>query len=157
MVRMAGLTSELAFLLEREKVKDTFSQKLADNGIDSIAKFAAIVDTQVEMRELLKDEFGMDSKGGGLEIKSQVAAILVAWTAAKKRAAKQAEQEGESEVRNEPKKIQASDHTAMKTAFESQHWTLEDELLPSKGYIEKLLDRVENMTSRPSVSARSPA
>ena len=31
----------------------------------------------------------------------------------------------------------------MKTAFQSKHWGLEDDLLPSKAYIEKLLDKVE--------------
>ena len=31
----------------------------------------------------------------------------------------------------------------IRESFESKHWPLEDELLPSRDYVERLLDRVE--------------
>jgi hypothetical protein len=86
----SALSTELAFLLEREKVSEDFKGKLVEFGVTTIPKFAALVDTQVEVRELLKEEFGLDSKAGNMKMKADVSAILVAWGAAKKRADKQA-------------------------------------------------------------------
>ena len=42
-----------------------------------------------------------------------------------------------------PKRRQTSDHVAMKEAFEARHWALEDDYVPSRAYIERILDRVE--------------
>ena len=137
------LSSELSFMLEREGVDNTIQDKLREAGIVTVAKFAAIVDTQVELRELLKDEFGLDSKAGGLAVKAKVSSVLVAWAAAKKRAEKQADVDGEREARNEPKPIAVGDMHAMKKAFETRFWKLDEELTPCRGYLEKLLDRVE--------------
>ena len=137
------LSSELSFMLEREGVDNTIQDKLREAGIVTVAKFAAIVDTQAELRDLLKDEFGLDSKAGGLAVKAKVSSVLVAWAAAKKRAEKQADVDGEREARNEPKPIAVGDMHAMKKAFETRFWKLDEELTPCRGYLEKLLDRVE--------------
>ena len=56
-------SAELSFLLEREGVDTGFSEKLFAEGVDTVGKFAALVDDQTELRELLKTEFGMDSEG----------------------------------------------------------------------------------------------
>ena len=45
MAVVAALSTELAFLFEREKVDEDFSKKLLEHGIDTISKFAALVDT----------------------------------------------------------------------------------------------------------------
>jgi hypothetical protein len=137
------LSSELAFLLEREGVVTNFKDKLIEFGVNTIPKFAALVDSQAEMRDLLKSDFEMDSKAGNMEMKSKVSSILVAWSTAKKRADKQAELDGELDARNEPKKIPVGDHMAMKTTFENKYWRLEDELSPGKAYLEKKLEMVE--------------
>ena len=60
------LSPELLFLLEREEVIADFKDKLLEFGVNSIAKFAALVDSQAEMRELLKSDFDLDSKAGGM-------------------------------------------------------------------------------------------
>ena len=93
---MAGsLSSELTFLLDREDVDEDFRNKLVEVGLNTVAKFAAVVDTSAELRELLKDDFGLDGKTGGLQTRSKVAGILVAWGTARKRSEKQAEVDGE--------------------------------------------------------------
>ena len=133
----------MAFLLERETVDPDFQKKLFEAGVNTVGKFAALVDTQAELRDLLKDEFGMDSRGGGLKVKATVAAILVAWASAKKRAEKKAELEGELDARGEPKPVGVTDALAMKAAFETRFWKLEDERTPSRVYLEKKLEQVE--------------
>ena len=139
----ATLSTEFQFLLDRQKVDAEVGKKLLEFGVDSIAKFGALVDTADELRDLLKSDFGLDSKAGGLAVKGKVAAILVAWTTAKKRADKLAEHEGQQEVEGAPKRIPFGDHGAMKKAFEAKHWVLEDEMVPAKCYVERIMDRVE--------------
>ena len=139
----AELTPEFAFLLEREEVVTEFKDDLKKHGITTIAKFAALVETQAEFRDMLRDDFKLDSKGGTLETKAKVASILVAWTSAKARSEKRAEHEGEAEARNEAKKIPVGDHLAMKSTFESKFWALEDNGVPCKTYMERILDRIE--------------
>ena len=51
--------------------------------------------------------------------------------------------DGEREARNEPKPVAIGDLQAMKKAFQARFWKLEEELTPCRGYLEKLLDRVE--------------
>ena len=139
----ATLSTEFKFLLDREKVPEDVAKKLAEFGIDTIAKFGALVDTPDEMREMLKADFGLDSKGGGLDAKCKVATILVAWSTARKRADKLAEHEGQQEVDGVPKRMATGDHGAMRKTLEGRHWKLEDELVPAKSYVERIMDRVE--------------
>ena len=136
-------SSELTFLLEREGVEADFQTKLLGAGVNTVGKFAALVDSQAELRDLLKDEFGMDSRAGGLKVKAAVAAVLVSWAAAKKRQEKRAELEGELDARGEPKPVGVNDALAMKQAFETRFWTLEEERTPSRTYLEKKLEQVE--------------
>jgi hypothetical protein len=137
------LSTELVFLLDREGVVEDFRAKLLDYSVITVPKFAALVDTQEELKDLLKAEFDMDAKGGTMAVKAKVAAIVVAWTSAKARAAKQAEMDGEADARSEPKRIPASDTLAMKAMFEKRFWALEDELTPSKSYVERKLEMIE--------------
>ena len=133
----------MTFLLEREGVEADFQTKLLGAGVNTVGKFAALVDSQAELRDLLKDEFGMDSRAGGLKVKAAVAAVLVSWAAAKKRQEKRAELEGELDARGEPKPVGVNDALAMKQAFETRFWTLEEERTPSRTYLEKKLEQVE--------------
>ena len=142
-IMAAEFSPELAFLLEREGVVAEFKDGLKRFSINTLAKFAALVASQEEMRGMLKDDFQLDARAGNMEVKAKVSAILVAWTSAKARSEKRAEQEGEAEARNEAKKIPVGDHLAMRAAFEAQYWALEDKGVPGKAYLEKLLDRIE--------------
>ena len=137
------LSTELIFLLGREGVVEDFRAKLLEYSVLTVPKFAALVDAQEELKDLLKAEFDMDAKGGTMAVKAKVAAIVVGWTSAKARAAKQAEMDGEADARSEPKRIPASDTLAMKAMFEKRFWALEDELTPSKSYVERKLEMIE--------------
>ena len=93
------MASDLMFLLDREEVNADFADKLKENGINTVAKFGALVDTQPQMRSLLKDEFDYDETKG-MKIRGQIASILVAWSVAKKRSERQAELDVDNEARN---------------------------------------------------------
>ena len=140
----------MTFLLEREGVDADFQKKLLAAGVNTVGKFAALVDTQAELRDLLKDEFGLDSRAGGLQVKAVVAAILVSWAAATKRQEKRAELEGELDARGEPKPVGVTDAMAMKRAFETRFWPLEEERTPCRTYLEKSSSRWKRTISGPS-------
>ena len=104
--------------MDRENVDKDFRDKLVEVGLNTVPKFAAVVDSAAEMRDLLKDDFGLDGKQGGLQVRSKVAAILVAWGTARKRSEKQAEVDGERDARMEPKQLAQGDLQVMKRTFE---------------------------------------
>ena len=52
--------SELRFLLVHHKVSDEIQCELYQNGIDSIAKFAASATDEADLKQMLKDSFSID-------------------------------------------------------------------------------------------------
>ena len=79
------ISSELAFVLEHEDVVAELEDKLLELGVNTIAMFAALVESPAGMRDLAKSGFDMDSKAGGMEMEAKVSSILVAWTTSRKR------------------------------------------------------------------------
>ena len=63
-------------------------ETLTSYGLTTMAKFAAITDTTEDRRDILKNDFNMDSKTGYFGVKAKAAAIIVAWDTARKRADK---------------------------------------------------------------------
>ncbi len=93
------------------------------------------------METVLKDNFELDPKDLPSRIKA--GRVIVAWLAAKARATKQADLDGECEARKVPKDIGTSDVAATRRSFERAWWELEDAQVPAKTYLEKKLDEVE--------------
>ena len=83
------ISSELKFLFDRNGVDIDFTGKLKEHGIDTIAKFACLVETAADLRNMLKDDFSLDGSAG-FSAKAKIAPIFVARTAAKKRTDTQA-------------------------------------------------------------------
>ena len=63
-----------------------------ENGIDTLAKFAANVTSEEELTRVPKANFGLDPEAS-LKVRGQVASYLVAWQTAKTRIKMQAETE----------------------------------------------------------------
>lgn len=138
-----NMAAEMRFVFEREKIDVAIVERLVKVGINTLPRFAAIADDQAMMRKLLKREFGLDSEGGTLEVMGTVASILVIWSGAKKRTEKITEIEGEAQARDLPKVVPQSEYKAMRSAFEKLHWKVDSDKLPSKAYLEKKLELVE--------------
>jgi hypothetical protein len=140
LIEQAG--SDLKFLLDREGVDIDLQVKLFFIGVSSVKQFAAFAEDKADLRKSLKVNFEVDPD---TDIRSRVAIakVLVAWDAARARAAKIAEAEGDAQARNVPKEVGSSDHHAMRKAFELKYWEVEDGKVPGKTYIERKLDEVE--------------
>ena len=90
--------SELRFLLVHHKVSDEIQCELYQNGIDSIAKFAASATDEADLKQMLKDSFSIDPSAS-LKLRAQAAGVVVAWKTATLRVERQAEAEATNEVR----------------------------------------------------------
>ena len=126
-------SSDLRFLLSSHNVDEPSQAKLFENGIDTLAKFAAFVTSEDELTKVLKASFGLDPESS-LKVRGQVASYLVAWTRIKM----QAEAEATSELREQ------TDYVAMRHAYAKSYGELEDKQIPSKEYLEKKLHELEN-------------
>ena len=134
---------DLRFLLTNHGVKDDHQAKLFENGIDTLAKFAAFVTTARELADLLKSEFSLDS-AASLDKRAQVASYTVAWQVAQIRVKAQADAEASNEIRDMAKPIPATDYMAMRQSFATSFGDLEDKYIPAKEYIEKKLAELES-------------
>ena len=117
--------------------------KLFENGIDTLAKFAAIVTSEEELTRLLKANFGLDPEAS-LKVRGQVASYLVAWQTAKTRIKMQAEADATSELKEWAKPISQTGYVAMRHSYAKTFGELEDKQIPSKEYLEKKLHELEN-------------
>ena len=134
--------SELRFLLVHHKVSDEIQCELYQNGIDSIAKFAASATDEADLKQMLKDSFSIDPSAS-LKLRAQAAGVVVAWKTATLRVERQAEAEATNEVRDAAKPIPSTDYIAMRQAFAAKFGDLEDRHIPAKEYIEKKLAELE--------------
>ena len=123
--RLALGGSELRFLLVHHKVSDEIQCELYQNGIDSIAKFAASATDEADLKQMLKDSFSIDPSAS-LKLRAQAAGVVVAWKTATLRVERQAEAEATNEVRDAAKPIPSTDYIAMRQAFATKFGDLED-------------------------------
>jgi uncharacterized membrane protein YgcG len=136
-------SSEIKFLFGREKIPEVEQAKLFHVGVTTVNMFAALVKDQNELTILLKDELGIDAS---VNIASRViaASFICAYDKAKARSSELARYEGELQARQMPKVLPSSEYLAMKAAFETKWWHLEDTACPSRVLIEKRAEEMES-------------
>ena len=122
---------------------DLHQGKLFENGIDTLAKFAAFVTSARELADLLKSEFSLDP-AASLDKRAQVASYTVAWQSAQIRVKARADAEASNETRDMAKPIPTTDYMAMRQSFAKSFGELEDKYIPAKEYIEKKLAELES-------------
>ena len=140
---MQAGSSELKFLLAREGVEETLQAKFFHVGICTISKFATIVDTVAELKDMLKTDFELDATAN-LGDRVKVASVVVAYKAALSRTEKAAEVEGELQSKRLQKPLASSDFSVMRSAFEHKWWPLEDSQCPARSYLEARAEQFES-------------
>ena len=141
--KLAKGASELRFLLTQHKVADDIQGELYENGLDTVAKFAAAASDEADLKKMLKDSFSIDPTES-LKLRTQAAGVVVAWKTAISRAERQAEAEATHEVRDIAKPIPSTDYISMRQAFAAKFGELEDKHIPAKEFIEKKLGELES-------------
>ena len=138
---LATAGADIRFLFDRKGVDAGFAVKLYSIGITSVELFAVFAKDQGDLEDILKRNFDIDS--ADILSRVNISKIVVAWLAAKTRAQKQTEQDGDCEVRRVPRDIPLTSVAAMYSAFELAHWQLDDKQKPARSYLERKLDEVE--------------
>ena len=138
---LASAGADIKFLFDRKGIDSDFAVKLYSIGVVSVELFAVFAKDQADMESILKNHFEIDTS----DIMSRVKAgkIFVALQAAKTKALKQTEQDGDCEMRRVPKDVPLSSVAAMHGEFEKAHWPLDDKQKPARSYLERKLDEIE--------------
>lgn len=140
---MAAAGADIKFLFSKEEIPETFQAIFFHVGVKSVARFASFVKDASDLKDVLKNDVGIDPSKS-LQERAIVAAFVCAWNSAQTRSSKLAEVEAEMESRQWTKVIPPSDYLAMRMSFDRRHWKLDDREVPSKDYLEKKLEQMEN-------------
>ena len=143
-------SSELKFLLMNAGVEEALQAKLFHSSITTLELFAMIAEKDDELKDIVKTEFGVDPTTS-LAARVQVAKLVVAHNKAKVRFSEAAKYEGEMGARQMPKALAKTEYLAMKEAWERKWWKLEEVDTPSRQFVEKRAEELENgeMRSEP--------
>ena len=79
--KLALGSSELWFLLVHHKVSDEIQGELYQNGIDTVAKFAASAIDEADLKAMLKDSLAIDPVAS-LKMRALAARVVVSWKTA---------------------------------------------------------------------------
>jgi len=129
-------------LFDSSRVAEDLQKSFYEAGVSSVKEFAAMFENTAALRQLLKTEFKLD-ENDGLAARVRVSKVVVAFESAKARTTKQAEMDGEAEIREQPKRVPLPDFFSMRAAFEERYGTLTDDQVPGKGFMEKRLEMIE--------------
>ena len=140
---MKAATSELKFLLGKEGISETVQGRLYHVGATTLAKFSVFFTDEADLRQVAKDELGIDP-ANSLKERSELAGLIVAYGQAKTRTEEVAKHLGELDARSQVKPLVGSDFLAMKAAFEQKYAKLEDQETPSRLYLEKRIAEMES-------------
>ena len=139
---VAKADSELAFAFERNDVSRAALAAFVHSGIDNMTKFAGIARDGDDLRDLMLKEFGFDSSVS-LGERVRITNIVICFEMAKSRVFERNKLEGELMAKHIVKPLTVSEHGAMRIAWERRFWTLDDEWVPSRVYLERRLEDLE--------------
>jgi hypothetical protein len=136
-------SSELKYLLMNAGVSGSTQAKFFHVHITTMELFAMIAEKDTELKSILKTEMGLDPDSS-LAARVEVAKVVVAHNKAKVRFTEASKYEGEMSARQMPKPLARPEYLAMKEAWEKKWWKLEEVDTPSRQFVEKRAEELEN-------------
>jgi hypothetical protein len=134
--------SDLRFLLQKNDVDEELQAFLYHSKITTLARFTGFVKDADELKQVFKDEFGIDS-AAGLATRLRVTNAVIAFNTALQRVLKQDEVEGELGAKNLIKPMATNEWTAMRDGWQKKYWPLDDDVIPARTYLERKAEEVE--------------
>lgn len=135
-------SSELKYLLAMHGVSDRVQAQLYHVGVLTVARFGNFCRTETELVEVAKTEIGIDA-ATSLAVRSEVAGLVCAYTAARTRSNEVSKFQGEMEAKKLQKPLLNSTFLVMKSAYEGIHGPLEDNETPARVYLERRIAELE--------------
>ena len=135
--------ADLRFTLSRNDVEDDLQAAFFTNGITTVQKFSSFFRSEDDLIQVMKDSFGTDADAG-LQARAQLASVICTWRETQTKQKRQAEVEAEMDTREWTKPIPTGDYINLRNALMRAHGKVEDKVTPSKEYLEKKLQELEN-------------
>ena len=139
---------DLTFLLEDDKVPKIVQHDLITKGWDTLRMFARIDDSKQDLRKTCVNILHLDQMT--LEGKRATTMLIDAWVAANLRIDAEERNKAEARALGTPRFIQTSLHGQMRSAVEKIVGVIPADEFPSKDYLQKKMDEVED--SEPTAS-----
>lgn len=136
-------SSDLRFTLSRNDVPDEMQAHFFENGVTSVSKFSSFFRDETDLITVLRDEFNVDA-ANALADRAKVAAVICSWKDTVTKAKRQSEVEAEMNSREWTKPIPVGDYVQLRNFFQTAIGHVEDRVMPSKEYLEKKLQELEN-------------
>ena len=134
--------TDLRFLLSHNDVSEEIQLELYRQKINTIQKFSSFFRSEDDLIQVLARNFNIDA-AAGLDQRAQVAAVMVSWRESATKVKRQAEVAAEMDTRDWTKPIPSSDYIILRNSYQSVYGPLEDKVTPSKEYLEKKLQELE--------------
>ena len=152
---MAKLEPGLSFVLESAGVPAEVQAVIGHLGYRTLALFSRAASKEEDMRAFVVEDLKVDpSSGTGARLAT--AAVLVAWDAGRRRLEKRLDEEATQRATDGlPRPLLKGAFLEVKRAYEQfrkakdPFFMLEDKGMPSKAYLEALLERVEDGDLKP--------
>ena len=145
---MVAGTSDLKWLLAENEIDIKIQALFFHFKFGTMKLFCGLGDTRSEVKDCLRDQFGLNV-ADGLRERQQVAAIQAVWDAAVAFVAKETAARAEARAGRYPRPVALTEQKAMRDVFELQFGKLERHLVPSMSYIGLKSDDVEEDEIRP--------
>ena len=136
-------STDLRFTLTRNDVSNAVQAHFFTNKVTTVQKFSSFFRSETDLVDVLRDSFAVDATAN-LEQRAQVASVMCAWKEAQTKMKRQAEVEAEMDTREWTKPIPTGDYISLRNAFMEIYGRLEDKVTPSKEFLEKKLQELEN-------------
>ena len=136
------VAADLRFILGRNEVSEEIQLALYRQKITTVQKFSSFFRSEDDLVRVLADSFNTDA-AAGLAQRAQVAAVMVSWRESATKVKRQAEVAAEMDTRDWAKPIPSSDYIILRNSYQSVYGVMEDKVTPSKEYLEKKLQELE--------------
>ena len=137
-----NVSSDLQYVLEEAGVSLEAQYAIAQH-YRNLRVFSAIADSKADVREALKNDFGMDPAANAAA-RASVAKVVTAWEVSRELSSKEQEMKAEAKVLGLPRNLQHSERQAMIKSVEMVLGPLQESETPSNEYLALKVEECEN-------------
>ena len=137
-----NVSSDLQYVLEEAGVSLEAQYAIAQH-YRSLRVFSTIADSKADVREALKNDFGMDPAANAAA-RASVAKVVTAWEVSRELSSKEQEMKAEAKVLGLPRNLQHSERQAMIKSVEMVLGSLQESETPSNEYLALKVEECEN-------------
>ncbi len=139
---LAGLTSELSYLLEEKMVDQQVRGLLGHFQIVNTEVLSAVATDETSFRRMVKNDLGLDPEEG-IDARIKTAHLVNAWRAARERIQRQETADAEARAEGRPRELPRQAQVTLRKMYEDIHGEIDDTACPSYGYNNERLSQIE--------------